>query len=66
MATRLKSLNCQEGKVTQRNRWDADSQPTVMVAEIGILERDEMVKYIESQIEDIQEILDNHNAVTEI
>jgi hypothetical protein len=37
-----------------------------MVAEIGILERDEMVKYIESQIEDIQEILDNHNAVTEI
>ena len=66
MATRLKSLNCQEGKVTQRNRWDAESQSTVMVAEIGILERDNMVKYIESQIEDIQEILDNHNAVTEI
>ena len=66
-AAKLKNLNCQEGKSTsQRNRWDADSQPTVMVAEIGILERDEMVKYIESQIEDIQEILDTHNSVTEI
>ena len=68
MATRLKSLNCQEGKSTsQRSRFvDVTAPPVMMVAEIGILERDEMVKYIESQIEDIQEILDNHNAVTEI
>ena len=66
MAARLKSINCQEGKVTQRSRWDAESQPTVMVAEIGIVERDEMVKHIETQIEEIQDILDTHNAVTEI
>jgi len=66
MAARLKSLNCQEGKVTQRSRWDAEGQPTIMVAEIGIVERDEMVKHIEAQIEEIQDILDTHNAVTEI
>jgi 5-methylthioribose kinase len=29
-------------------------------------QRDNMVKYLESQIEDIQEILDTHNSVTEI
>jgi len=66
MASRLKSLNCQEGKMTQRSRWGEEGQPTVMVAEIGIVERDEMVKFIESQIEEIQDILDTHNAVTEI
>ena len=67
MAARMKSLNCQEGKVSQRNRWDVtEGQPTVMVAEIGIVERDEMVKHIEAQIEEIQDILDTHNAVTEI
>ena len=63
----MKSLNCQEGKVSQRSRWDVtEGQPTVMVTEIGIVERDEMVKHIEAQIEEIQDILDTHNAVTEI
>jgi hypothetical protein len=67
MATRLKSLNCQEGKVTQRGRFvDVTAPPVMMVAEIGIVERDNIIKYIESQIEDIQEILDTHNSVTEI
>jgi hypothetical protein len=67
MAARMKSLNCQEGKVSQRSRWDVtEGQPTLMVAEIGIVERDEMVKHIEAQIEEIQDILDTHNAVTEI
>ena len=65
MAARLKSLNCQEGKVA-RSRWDNDVPPSIMVAEIGIVERDEMVKHIEAQIEEIQDILDTHNAVTEI
>lgn len=65
MASRLKSLNCQEGKVA-KNRWDADVPPSMMVSEIGIVERDEMVKHIEAQIEEIQDILDTHNAVTEI
>jgi len=65
MAARLKSLNCQEGKVA-RGRWDAELPPSIMVAEIGIVERDEMVKHIEAQIEEIQDILDTHNAVTEI
>jgi hypothetical protein len=66
MASKLKNLNCQEGKINQRNRWDAEGQSVVMVAEIGIVERDEMIKHIESQIEEIQDILDTHNAVTEI
>jgi len=68
MAVKLRNLNCQEGKSTsQRSRFvDVTAPPVMMVAEIGILERDNMVKYIESQIEDIQEILDTHNSVTEI
>jgi hypothetical protein len=67
-AAKLKFLNCHEGKSTsQRSRFvDVTAPPVMMVAEIGIVERDNIVKYIESQIEDIQEILDNHNAVTEI
>lgn len=66
MASKLKNLNCQEGKINQRSRWEPEGQSVVMVAEIGIVERDEMIKHIEGQIEEIQDILDTHNAVTEI
>jgi hypothetical protein len=36
------------------------------VTEISIVERDEMVKHMENQIEEIQDILDNHNQITNI
>ena len=65
MITRIKNLDCNEGIVQDyysRNR----ETPAVKETEISIVERDEMVKYMEDQIEEIQDILDNHNQITEI
>ena len=45
------------------SRWSED-MPLNKVAEIGILERDAMVKGIETQIETIQDELDEWNHVT--
>jgi hypothetical protein len=63
--SRLKSLDCTEGVSTDyysRNR----ENPPVKTSEISVVERDEMVKFMEGQIEDLQDILDNHNQNTEI
>jgi hypothetical protein len=65
MITRIKNLDCNEGIVQDyysRNR----ETPTVKEVEISIVERDEMIKHMENQIEEIQDILDNHNQITEI
>ena len=62
---RLKSLDCTEGVSTDyysRNR----ENPPVKTAEVSVVERDEMVKNMEGMIEDLQDILDNHNQNTEI
>ena len=63
--SRLKSLDCSEGVSTDyysRNR----ENPPVKTAEVSVVDRDEMVKFMEEQIEDLQDILDNHNQNTEI
>ena len=63
--SRLKSLDCSEGVSNDyysRNR----ENPPVKTAEISIVERDEMVKHMEEQIETIQDILDTHNQNTQI
>jgi hypothetical protein len=65
MIARIKNLDCNEGIVQDyysRNR----EIPAVKETEISIIERDEMVKHMEGQIEEIQDILDNHNQITEI
>ncbi len=65
MITRIRNLDCNEGTVQDyysRNR----ETPTVKETEITIVERDEMVKHMEGQIEEIQDILDNHNQITNI
>jgi hypothetical protein len=65
MITRIKNLDCNEGIVQDyysRNR----ETPVVKQTEISIVERDNMVKEMEDDIEVIQDILDNHNQITEI
>ena len=65
MIARIKNLDCNEGIVQDyysRNR----ETPAVKETEISIVERDEMVKHMEGQIEEIQDILDNFNQITEI
>jgi hypothetical protein len=59
----LKALTCTEGK--ERNRWDSEN-PVSKVAMIGVVERDNLVKDLETQIESIQEELDYHNQNTNI
>lgn len=63
--TRIKNLDCTEGisnDYFSRNR----ENPPVKTAEISIVERDEMVKHMEEQIETLQDILDTHNQNTQI
>jgi hypothetical protein len=57
----LKELGCESG--THYSKWP-DEKYITKVAEIGILERDKMVKNIESQIETIQDELDEWNHKT--
>ena len=62
---RIKNLDCNEGIVQDyysRNR----ETPAVKETEISIVERDNMVKDMEDAIESIQDVLDNHNQITEI
>lgn len=58
----LKSLNCVSGKVS--SRW-GDGEPTIKHAEISVVEKDGMVKNLESRIESLQDELDqwNHNTI---
>jgi hypothetical protein len=59
----LKTLNCTSGKVSG-GRW-GEGEPVMKHAEINVVERDSMIKNIESRIEQLQDELDqwNHNTI---
>jgi hypothetical protein len=59
----LKGLNCSSGKVAG-GRW-GEGEPVIKHAEINIVEKDKMVKELESRIEKLQDELDqwNHNTL---
>jgi hypothetical protein len=65
MITRIKNLDCNEGVVNDYYTMKRET-PTIKSSEISIVERDDMVKHMEGQIEEIQDILDNHNQITNI
>ena len=56
----LKGISCEEGKVTERY----GSTVAVKEVELDIVQRDAMVKQLESDIEQLQDELDVHNATT--
>jgi len=58
----LKSIPVDEGKVTERY----GSITTIKEVELNIAERDNLVKGLESQIEELQDKLDTYNATTEL
>lgn len=60
----LKGLDCHEGKYS--NRYGMTESAIIKQAEIGQLEKDQMIAEMESEIEAIQEELDAHNATTTI
>jgi hypothetical protein len=63
MISKLQGLNVQSGKIS--HRYGSEERLT-MVAEIGEVEKDEIIKKLESEIEQIQDELDAHNATTVI
>jgi hypothetical protein len=62
----LKSLDCVEGKYSDRYSRMGGETPIIKTAQLGILEKDQMILSIEEEIERIQEELDEHNATTSI
>lgn len=66
MVSKLNSMSCIEGKQSSRGRWGENQEPVIYTAEIGVVQRDEMIKTLEAQIEKIQDELDVHNSNTEI
>lgn len=62
--SKLKSLDCTEGK--SRDRWGriTEDNPTLKTVIINVVERDNMVEAMENEIESIQDHLDMFNATT--
>jgi hypothetical protein len=58
----LKAIPVEEGKVTERY----GSVTAIKEVELNIAERDNLVKVLENKIEEIQDKLDTHNAITEL
>lgn len=59
----LKRLNCSTQK---RKIFGSDTEYTNFVAEVNILERDQLVTKMETEIELLQEALDVHNNTVQI
>lgn len=64
--SKLQMLDCSEGKVSDRYGRMTGEHPAFKTVEINILKKDEMIAELESKIEELQEVLDVHNATTEI
>lgn len=64
IVSRLKIMNCTDGVYTQSGY--GNSVTKTMTAEIGLLEKDEIVKKFEDEINQIQDELDYFNHITEI
>mgnify|MGYP000005494909 FL=1 len=62
LVSKLKSLDCKEG-MHQSYRMDA---PVKYTTQISIVEKDQWIEKLESQIEMLQEELEAHNAKTKI
>lgn len=60
--TKIKNMDCTEGTSTYYSRI-GETQP-IKTSEISIIERDEMVRDMETEINKIQDYLDNHNHNT--
>ena len=59
----IKSVDCTEGK--QSSRWDR-GEVNFKEVEMNVLEKDQLVKKLEKEVNDLQDQLDYHNSVTEI
>lgn len=62
MAKQLRGLDCSAGKQSSYRREES----VIKTSMISLLQRDEMVKSVEVEIEQLQEELDTHNGKTKI
>lgn len=62
LASKLKGLDCKEG-MHQSYRMES---PLKYTSQISIVEKDQLIEKLESQIEMLQEELESHNAKTKI
>ena len=65
IVSKIKLMNCTEGTSTDIYSRRSENPPT-MTSEISIVDRDGIVKGLETEIEVIQDELDTHNALTQI
>ena len=64
MIQSLKKMDCTEGK-SNRDRYRLESE-SFKTSEISLVKRNEIIKGLEAQIEEIQDKLDVFNATTQI
>lgn len=62
----IKSIKCLNCSAQKRKLYNSDTEPTNFIAEFGILERDQLITKMETEIEIIQEALDLHNNTVQI
>lgn len=62
LVSKLKGLDCKEG-MHQSYRMES---PVKYTSQISIVEKDQLIEKLESQIEMLQEELESHNAKTKI
>jgi len=65
IVSKIKIMDCTEGTSTDRYSRRSEN-PSTMTSEISIVDRDGIVKGMETEIEVIQDELDTHNALTQI
>lgn len=63
--TKIKVIPTDEGKINT-SHWGSSSTPSVKIVEIDVLERAKIVSALEEEIEQLQNELDTHNALTNI
>lgn len=61
-AKQIAGIGCEEGKVTERY----GSTVSIKEAEMNVIERDNLLRQLETEIEQLQDELDIHNATTTI
>lgn len=62
----IRILDCNEGTVRSRRRFSDDETPLQKTTIIDVVRRDNLVKFLETKIETLQDELDSHNATKTI
>jgi len=59
-------LDCSEGTVRNRRRFSDDETPLQKTTIVDVVRRDNLVKFLETKIETLQDELDSHNTTKTI